>query len=78
MLLAFFLVFLLLDPVNSSKSKRTKEHGEVAEWSMASVLKTEVGKPTVGSNPTLSAIKTLDKQRFFDILTLLALNSGML
>ena len=30
--------------------------GEVAEWSMASVLKTEVGKPTVGSNPTLSAI----------------------
>jgi len=28
----------------------------VAEWSMASVLKTEVGKPTVGSNPTLSAI----------------------
>jgi hypothetical protein len=30
--------------------------GEVAEWSMASVLKTEVAQATVGSNPTLSAI----------------------
>jgi hypothetical protein len=30
--------------------------GEVAEWSNAAVLKTAVGQPTVGSNPTLSAI----------------------
>ena len=30
--------------------------GGVAEWSIASVLKTEVGKLTVGSNPTPSAI----------------------
>ena len=28
--------------------------GGVAEWSIASVLKTEVGKLTVGSNPTPS------------------------
>lgn len=30
--------------------------GEVAEWVKAAVLKTAVGQPTVGSNPTLSAI----------------------
>ncbi len=30
-------------------------NGGVAEWSIASVLKTEVGKLTVGSNPTPSA-----------------------
>ena len=36
--------------------------GEVAEWSIASVLKTEVGQPTVGSNPTLSANKSLTVQ----------------
>ncbi len=29
-------------------------HGRVAEWPIASVLKTEVGQPTVGSNPTSS------------------------
>ncbi|MEN9992037.1 MAG: hypothetical protein RLZZ224_1739 [Verrucomicrobiota bacterium] len=34
----------------------TVTNGEVAEWSIASVLKTEDGKPSVGSNPTLSAI----------------------
>ena len=39
----------------------TVTNGEVAEWSIASVLKTEDGKPSVGSNPTLSAIKNLDK-----------------
>lgn len=27
----------------------------MAEWPIASVLKTEVGQPTVGSNPTSSA-----------------------
>ena len=30
--------------------------GEMAEWSMAAVLKTAEGKPSLGSNPTLSAI----------------------
>ena len=34
--------------------------GEVAEWSIASVLKTEEAKASVGSNPTLSA--TFGKQ----------------
>ena len=31
-------------------------HGEMAERFNAAVLKTAVGQPTVGSNPTLSAI----------------------
>ena len=35
---------------------RPQATGEVAEWSNAPVLKTGVGQPTVGSNPTLSAI----------------------
>ena len=35
--------------------KRPKP-GEVAEWSKAAVLKTVEGQPSVGSNPTLSAI----------------------
>ncbi len=30
--------------------------GRVAEWSIALVLKTSDGKPSVGSNPTPSAI----------------------
>lgn len=30
-------------------------NGGVVEWSIAPVLKTGVGKPTVGSNPTPSA-----------------------
>ena len=34
----------------------TRSTGEVAEWTKALVLKTSVGQPTVGSNPTLSAI----------------------
>ncbi len=29
-------------------------YGRVAEWPIAAVLKTAVGKPTVGSNPTSS------------------------
>ena len=32
------------------------EHGEVAEWSNAPVLKTGVRQRTGGSNPSLSAI----------------------
>ena len=35
--------------------KTEKYSGEVAEWSIAAVLKTAVLKGTVGSNPTLSA-----------------------
>ena len=32
------------------------QHGEVAEWSNAAVLKTVGGQPSGGSNPSLSAI----------------------
>ena len=35
----------------------------MAEWSKALVLKTSVGQPTVGSNPTLSAISRDKKIR---------------
>jgi hypothetical protein len=31
-------------------------YGRVAEWPIAAVLKTAVGQPTVGSNPTSSVI----------------------
>ena len=41
-------------PLPSSRDQQIS--GEVAEWSIASVLKTEDGKPSVGSNPTLSAL----------------------
>jgi hypothetical protein len=34
-------------------------YGEVAEWSKAAVLKTVEGQPSVGSNPTLSAISVV-------------------
>ena len=45
----FFHSFLYLDYDSGA--------GEVAEWFKATVLKTVVGLyPTVGSNPTLSAI----------------------
>ena len=32
-----------------------QQYAEMAEWSIASVLKTEGGKSSVGSNPTLRA-----------------------
>ena len=35
-----------------------KKQGKMAEWSIASVLKTEVRKRTGGSNPSLSAMKS--------------------
>ena len=35
----------------------TRFRGKMAEWSIASVLKTEVLKGTGGSNPSLSALK---------------------
>ena len=39
---------------NHLKKYRT-DNGKMAEWSIASVLKTEVRKRTEGSNPSLSA-----------------------
>jgi hypothetical protein len=41
----------------SSKERRASNqipYGRVAEWPIAAVLKTVVGQPTVGSNPTSS------------------------
>ena len=38
-------------------------HGEMAERFNAAVLKTAVGQPTVGSNPTLSAKSFYEKTR---------------
>ena len=38
-----------------------KEFGEVAEWSIAAVLKTVVLRGTRGSNPCLSAIKGVNQ-----------------
>ena len=40
-----------------------EEHGEMAEWSIAAVLKTVVLRGTGGSNPSLSAIN-LENQGF--------------
>ena len=37
-----------------------KKQGKMAEWSIASVLKTEVRKRTGGSNPSLSAKKKIN------------------
>ena len=39
-----------------------EEFGEVAEWSIAAVLKTVVLRGTRGSNPCLSAINTENQQ----------------
>ena len=41
-------------------------HGEMAERFNAAVLKTAVGKPTVGSNPTLSA-NSLSKKTYVNL-----------
>lgn len=40
----------------TAKINRIKEYGEVAEWFKALVLKTGVGQPTEGSNPSLSVL----------------------
>ena len=37
----------------------SKKFGEVSEWSIELVLKTSVAQVTVGSNPTLSAVKKM-------------------
>ena len=39
-----------------AKINKIKEYGEVAEWFKALVLKTGVGQPTEGSNPSLSVV----------------------
>ena len=39
------------------RKKHMNFGGRVAEWPIASVLKTEVGQPTVGSNPTSSEVR---------------------
>ena len=46
---------VLRRPGSSPGGPTTYKHGEMAERSKALVLKTSVGQPTVGSNPTLSA-----------------------
>jgi hypothetical protein len=42
---------------NAKKYGIVENKGGVAEWSKAAVLKTVVGKPTGGSNPSASAVK---------------------
>lgn len=44
-----------------NKATLTKSFGEVAEWSIAAVLKTVVPRGTRGSNPCLSAIKGVNQ-----------------
>ena len=45
-----------------------KKQGKMAEWSIASVLKTEVLKGTGGSNPSLSADCRNDEKQSFSSL----------
>ena len=42
--------------------KKERSFGEVAEWSIAAVLKTVVPRGTRGSNPCLSAINAENQQ----------------
>jgi hypothetical protein len=44
-----------------NKATLTKSSGEMAEWSIAAVLKTVVPRGTRGSNPCLSAIKGVNQ-----------------
>ncbi len=75
----FFLIFLhrkyfcytfATSKENDHNFDKQKPNGEVAEWSIAPVLKTDVLKGTGGSNPSLSAeinLQDIDFQscRFF-------------
>ena len=45
-----------------------RPHGEMAEWSIAAVLKTVEGHTSGGSNPSLSAI-SIENQCFTNIST---------
>ena len=48
-------------PPLKNKATLKKSFGEVAEWSIAAVLKTVVPRGTRGSNPCLSAIKGVNQ-----------------
>ena len=51
---------LILHPLLTTKGfKWLQSQGEMAEWSIASVLKTDVPRGTGGSNPSLSAETTV-------------------
>ena len=43
----------------ASHASLSLSEGKMAEWSIASVLKTEVRRRTGGSNPSLSAVKSI-------------------
>ena len=47
------------------ETTKTHTQGEMAEWSIAAVLKTVEGHTSGGSNPSLSAIKQLSGCFFF-------------
>ena len=46
---------------NESMYLITSYHGEMVEWSITTVLKTVVPRGTGGSNPSLSALGTLNR-----------------
>ena len=56
------------------KSTSKRSFGEMAEWSIAAVLKTVVLRGTGGSNPSLSARNPV-KLRFYGIFYFMTLNS---
>ena len=49
-------------PLSSESTSENRSFGEVAEWSIAAVLKTVVLRGTRGSNPCLSAINAENQQ----------------
>ena len=54
-------------------AKQSKNQGEMAEWSIAAVLKTVEGHTSGGSNPSLSAVsndKPAEFQRVFLFLAM--------
>ena len=53
--------FLPLQPLSERKLVH-HYHGEMVEWSITTVLKTVVPRGTGGSNPSLSAEKTLQNK----------------
>ena len=54
-LFAGFKIMRTFAPPLKNKATLKKSFGEVAEWSIAAVLKTVVPRGTRGSNPCLSA-----------------------
>ena len=53
-------------PLSSESTSENRSFGEVAEWSIAAVLKTVVLRGTRGSNPCLSAI-SIENQYFIEL-----------